>query len=223
MSPGLHLPARGLLFDNDSVLVDSEVSVAASWSRWADVHGLDPAGVTGMVHGRRAVDTVALLLPADRRTEAAELIDRFELEDVAGVTAVPGALDLVAGLPAAVWAVVTSGTRALAGARLATAGLPQPTVFVTAEDVAAGKPHPQGYAAAAAALGLDPAQALVLEDSPSGVAAGLAAGCAVLGIGERALETPAPVVVRDLVGARWTGDGLALPAEAVLRAPRDHG
>ena len=221
MSPHLHLPARGLLFDNDGVLVDSDASVATSWSRWAEVYGLDPAEVTGMVHGRRAADTVALLVPADRRPQAAALIDRFELEDVAGVTAVPGAVDLVTGLPAGMWAVVTSGTRTLAGARLAAAGLPQPAVFVTAEDVDAGKPDPQGYAAAAAALGLDPAQALVLEDSVSGVQVGLAAGCAVVGIGERALRTRAPVVVRDLVGARWTGDGLALSPEGVLRAPGD--
>jgi sugar-phosphatase len=220
---GVHLPARGLLFDNDGVLVDSEVSVAASWTRWSQVHGLDPAEVLEMVHGRRAADTVTLLVPEDRRAEATALIDRYELEDVAGATAVPGAPELVAQLPGGRWAVVTSGTRALAGARLTAAGLPWPAVFVTADDVAAGKPHPEGYAAAAAALGLEPTHTLVLEDSPSGVQAGLAAGCAVLGIGERALGTSAPVVVRDLVGARWTGDGLSLPADAVLRALRPDG
>jgi sugar-phosphatase len=223
VSPGLHLPVRGLLFDNDGVLVDSEATVVISWTRWAQVHGLDAAGVVEMVHGRRAADTVALLLPTGRRAEATALIDRFELEDVAAVTAVPGAPELLAQLPEGRWAVVTSGTRRLAGARLTAAGLPRPAVFITAEDVAVGKPDPQGYTAAAAALGLDAAQALVLEDSPSGVQAGLAAGCAVLGIGERALRTCAPVVVRDLVGVRWAGDGLELPAQAVLRAPHDHG
>jgi sugar-phosphatase len=220
---GVHLPVRGLLFDNDGVLVDSEASVTASWTRWAQVHGLDAAEVLEIVHGRRAADTVALLVPDDRRAAATALIDRFELEDIAGVTAVPGAPELVAQLPEGRWAVVTSGTRTLAGARLSAAGLPRPAVFVTAEDVAAGKPDPEGYAAAAAALGLESAHTLVLEDSPSGVQAGLAAGCAVLGIGERALGTGAPVVVRDLVGARWTGDGLALPADTVLRALRPDG
>jgi mannitol-1-/sugar-/sorbitol-6-phosphatase len=212
------LPARGLLFDNDGVLVDSDASVHAAWSRWAETQGLDPDEVTGTVHGRRAADTVALLVPGDQRDRAVALIERLELEDVDRVTPVPGARELVAQLPEGCWAVVTSGTRELAGARLTAAGLPQPAVFVTAEDVSAGKPDPQGYATAAAALGLLPALTLVLEDSASGVRAGLAAGCAVLGVGERALDSDAPVVVRNLVGVRWTGRGLALPADALLRA-----
>lgn len=221
----LLLPVRGLLFDNDGVLVDSDASVRSAWSRWAQTRGLDPEQVTAMVHGRRAADTVAMLVPVGQRDEAVASIERLELEDVDQVRPVPGARELVAQLPRESWAVVTSGTRELAGARLAAAGLPQPTVFVTAEDVAAGKPDPEGYAKAAAELGVEPAQALVLEDSDSdsGVRAGLAAACAVLGVGERALDTGAPVVVRDLVGARWSAAGLTVPAEAVLRAPQADG
>jgi sugar-phosphatase len=49
------------------------------------------------------------------------------------------------------------------------------------------------------------------------VSAGQAAGCRVVGVGHDALRTTAGVVVRDLTGARWTGDGLLLPAAAVLR------
>jgi sugar-phosphatase len=127
-------------------------------------------------------------------------------------------LDLVPQLAGVPWAVVTSGVRELATARLRAAGVALPAVVVTAEDVVAGKPDPEGYASAAAALGLAPADVLVLEDSRSGVAAGQAAGCRVVGIGQGALGTPADVVVRDLTGARWTRDGLLLPASAVLRA-----
>jgi sugar-phosphatase len=125
-------------------------------------------------------------------------------------------------LPPGTWAVVTSATRPLATARLQAAGIPVPEVFVTADDVAAGKPDPGGYLAAAAGLGLSPAHALVVEDSPSGVRAGIAAGCPVLGIGEEALDSAADVVVRDLAGARWAGDGLLLPAATVLRGPGRH-
>lgn len=222
LSPDLHVPAQALLFDNDGVLVDSLASVERCWARWAQAHGLDPAQVVPMVHGRRAADTVALLLPADQRAAAEAEIERYEIEDAEIVPAMAGVPTLLASLPVGAWAVVTSGTRPLATARLRSAGIPLPAVVVTAEDVAAGKPDPTGYASAARALGVDPGHALVLEDSPSGVTAGRAAGCPVLGIGEEALGTPADVVVRDLAGARWVGDGLLLPAATVLRGPAAH-
>jgi mannitol-1-/sugar-/sorbitol-6-phosphatase len=211
------LPARGLLFDNDGVLVDSEASVVASWSRWAVDHDLDPAEVMAAVPGRRAADTVALFVPpADVEASVAK-ITRYELEDVAGTTAVPGVADLVPQLTGVPWAVVTSGVWELATARLRAAGVPLPEILVTAEDVTAGKPDPEGYASGVHRLGLAPADVLVLEDSVSGIAAGQAAGCRVVGVGRDALRTAADVVVRDLTGARWTGPGLLLPAAALLR------
>jgi mannitol-1-/sugar-/sorbitol-6-phosphatase len=219
----VHLPARGLLFDNDGVLVDSEPSVVRSWRRWAVEHDLDPDEVMAVVPGRRAADTVAVFVKPAQVEESTALVTRFELEDVAGTTAVPGAVELVRQLAGVPWAVVTSGVRELATARLRAAGIPLPEIVVTAEDVTAGKPDPQGYAAAADRLGVPCSDALVLEDSTSGIAAGQAAGCRVVGVGEDALRTTADVVVRDLTGARWTGGGLLLPAAAVLRGPRRDG
>jgi sugar-phosphatase len=148
------LPARGLLFDNDGVLVDSEVSVVSSWSRWALDHDLDPAEVMAAVPGRRAADTVALFVDPAQVAGSTARITRYELDDVATTTAVPGVLDLVPQLRDVPWAVVTSGVRELATARLRAAGVPLPEVVVTAEDVTAGKPDPEGYASAAARLGL---------------------------------------------------------------------
>ena len=212
------LPARGLLFDNDGVLVDSEAGVVRAWTRWAVDNDLDLVEVLLAVPGRRAADTVALFMGAAAVPAAVADITRHELADVAGTTAVPGVLELVPQLGGVPWAVVTSGVRELASARLAAAGVPLPAVLVTAEDVTAGKPDPQPYLTGAARLRLPPADLVVLEDSPSGVAAGLAAGCAVLGVGELALETAATAVVRDLTGVRWTGEGLLLPAAALLRS-----
>jgi sugar-phosphatase len=211
------LPACGLLFDNDGVLVDSEASVVSSWSRWAVDHDLDPAEVLAAVPGRRAADTVALFVPPADVEASVEKITRYEVEDVAGTTAVPGVLDLLPQLTGVPWAVVTSGVRELAAARMQAAGVTPPALLLTAEDVSAGKPDPQGYRTAAARLGLAPADVLVLEDSVSGIAAGQAAGCRVVGVGDDALRTTADVVVRDLTGTRWTGAGLLLPATAVLR------
>lgn len=216
--PGRALPCLGLLFDSDGVLVDSDASVLLSWGRWATAWGLDPARVVDLVHGRRSVDTVALLVPADRQAEALAMVDRYEVEDAATVPALPGAADLLGSLAPGTWAVVTSAVRTLAAARLAAAGLPQPAVFVTAGDVVHGKPSPEGYATAAARLGLAPGDCVVLEDSAAGVTAGRAAGATVLGVSERALATDAPVVVRDLRGLRLHDQALHLPAEALLRS-----
>ena len=213
------LPAAGLLFDNDGVLVDSDAAVAVSWTRWAHRYALEPARVIATVHGRRSADTVATLLPPGEQPSATALIDAYEIEDSAAVTALPGAAALLPSLPPERWSVVTSGSRPLASARLRAAGLPLPRTWVTAEDVRRGKPDPEGYRLGAERLGLGVRDCLVLEDSAAGVAAGLASGAGVLGISERALATAAPVVVRDLDGVRWTGTGLLLPVAGLLRAP----
>jgi sugar-phosphatase len=218
MPDAIRLPCRGVLFDCDGVLVDSDISVARSWKRWAEAYGLRPEEVAEMVHGRRSQDTVGLLIAEPDRSEALATIDRYEVEDARIVTAIPGARELLSGMPDAAWAIVTSGVTPLARARLAAAGLPVPGVLVTADDVTAGKPAPDGFRAAAGALRLAPSDTVVLEDSPAGVEAARAAGVgAVLGVGERALETDADVVVPDLRAVRWTADGLAIRAEDALR------
>lgn len=212
----LHVPCRALLFDADGVLVDSDAIVEASWARWARRWGLEPDEVIATIHGRRSADSVPLLIAPEHRAEANADIDRSEIEDAGGVTACPGARELLASLPAGSWAVVTSGTLALASARFAAAGLPAPAVWVTADDVPAGKPDPTGYRMAARALGVPVGECLVLEDSHAGLAAGRAAGAGLLGVSERALGGGAPHVVRDLAGCAWVGDGLALQRDALL-------
>ncbi|HLH57762.1 MAG TPA: HAD-IA family hydrolase, partial [Streptosporangiaceae bacterium] len=120
---------------------------------------------------------------------------------LADVTAAPGAAELLArlgamagpgstGLP---WAVVTSADTKLAAVRLAAAGLAAPVV-ITADDVRAGKPDPEGYLLAAARLGVDPGRCLVVEDAAPGVAAGRAAGAMVAGL----KDVPADLQIRDL-------------------------
>lgn len=215
--PRLVLPCRGLLFDSDGVLVDSDASVVLSWSRWARHHGLDPEHVAGLVHGRRSADTVALLVPEEERARALAMIDSFEVEDAATVTACPGAGRLLAALPDGTWAVVTSAVRPLAEARLTAAGLPRPSVLVTADDVADGKPAPDGYQRAAALLGHPLEDCLVLEDSGAGVAAGRAAGARVLGVSSRALDTDADLVVADLSGLQFDGSAVHIAPHTVLR------
>jgi glycerol-1-phosphatase len=123
---------------------------------------------------------------------------------------IPGARPLLNQLIAhsAPWAIVTSGTVPLVGGWLGVLDLPRPSVLVTAESVANGKPDPTCYVMGQEQLGLangngapggeegegaapngvvrnggeEKKDLLVLEDSPAGIKAGKAAGCRVLGL-----------------------------------------
>lgn len=204
------LPAQALLFDCDGVLVDSDPSVVSAWSRWATSHGLEPAEVVELVHGRRAVDTVHHLIEPELRAEALELVNRYEIEDAGTVLAIAGADALLRSMPRDRWAIVTSALSDLARARITAAGLPFPDVLVTADRVAKGKPDPEGYLLAAKLLGRDPAVCIVVEDAPQGVAAARAAGVGwVVGVGPRAAEAGVDAVVDDLTALSWTAGGLA--------------
>lgn len=213
----MRLDCRGLLFDCDGVLVDSTDAGERAWGRWACEYGLDPERVTEGIHGRRSSETVALFLPGAERERGLRRIEEIEIGLAADTAPIPGAPELLAALPP-VWAIVTSASPALASARLAAAGVPRPAIVVTGEDVPAGKPAPDAYLRAAALLGLPATACVVVEDSPAGVRAGVAAGAAaVLGVGEKALVTPAAPVVRDLAGVTWAGTGLVLDRTGILR------
>jgi mannitol-1-/sugar-/sorbitol-6-phosphatase len=215
------LAGTAVLFDCDGVLVDSDLSVDRAWTRWANQYGLDATEVVAMVHGRRTADTVALLIGTAHRDEALAAIDAYELEDACAATGIGGARDLVAAIASDAWAVVTSGTNALARARLEAAGITPPPVVIAAEDVSRGKPAPDPYLAAAAALGVSPGASIVVEDSGSGVESARLAGVgAVLGVGTRALQTDADVVVADLHAVEWSPEGLVIAPHAALRPHR---
>jgi sugar-phosphatase len=171
-----------ILFDLDGVLMDSRVAVERAWERWAAGHGIDPVAVLAEAHGRRTIDTIRVIAPLlDVETEA-RLLEDAEALDFDGVTTLPGAAELLGALPSGSWTVVTSGTRTLATGRLTHGGLPIPEQLITADDVERGKPDPQPYLAGAAALGVDPADCLVIEDAPAGIEAGKAAGMTVLAL-----------------------------------------
>src|SRR5271157_3445790 len=176
----------GLLFDMDGVLVDSTPAVARVWKVWCEKHGFDPARVVKQAHGRPSLVTVQELLPhASPEAHLAEdlWLQQAEIADVADVVALPGAAQLLAQLPPDRFAVVTSAVRELAEVRFRAAGiLPLVRHMVTASDIQHGKPDPEPYLKGAAALGLSPGACVVIEDAPSGVRSGKAAGCRVLAI-----------------------------------------
>ncbi|GAA1974226.1 HAD-IA family hydrolase [Kitasatospora viridis] len=203
------LSARALLLDMDGTLVNSDAVVERCWRRWAAAQGLDGDHVMSVVHGRQGHLSMAILLP-ERPVEQNLAENRAmlaaETADTEGIVPVPGAPRFMAELAGLPHALVTSADTGLARVRMAAAGLPYPELAVTAEQVGASKPDPEGFLKAAAALGVDPADCLVFEDSQAGIQAGLAAGMRVVGVGPRAAAHRPTVQVADLTSVRVTRD-----------------
>ncbi|MFF5280602.1 HAD-IA family hydrolase [Streptomyces sp. NPDC013171] len=199
------LTTRALLLDMDGTLVNSDAVVERCWRRWADRQGLDAGEVLRVVHGRQGFATMAVLLPdrpmeenyADNRVMLAE-----ETADLDGVVPVPGAPAFMAAIADLPHALVTSADEALAQARMGAAALRMPETRITAESVGASKPDPEGFLKGAAALGFDPADCVVFEDSEAGIQAGRAARMRVVGVGPRAAAFAPDVHVADLTRLR---------------------
>ncbi|MER6030366.1 HAD-IA family hydrolase [Streptomyces sp. NPDC001851] len=207
MTPYRTLTPHALLFDMDGTLVDSTVVVERTWRRFARRHGLDAERILATAHGRRTGETVARYAPAgvDVAAETARLVAE-EVEDVEGVVAVPGAPELLAALPEDRWAVVTSAGRELTHRRMAAAGLPLPPLLISADDVREGKPSPEGYLAAAAALRVPAAATVVFEDAEAGLRAAVAAGATPVVVGaHRGPAAEGLLRVRDLREVTLTG------------------
>ena len=176
----MQIRCKGILFDMDGILISSLGSVERSWTKWAQMRGVDPVYACSIAHGCRSIDTVARLRP-DLDSEAENrIIEDMEVEDTEGITVLPGVLKLLAALPSDRWTVVTSATERLARVRMAAGRIPVPERFVSAELVTHGKPHPQPFLAGAALLGFAPEECVVFEDAASGTKAGRAAGCTVV-------------------------------------------
>lgn len=183
-------PVQAVLWDMDGTLVDTEPSWIAAEYRlvesfggsWNDEHAHALVGNPLMVSAEYLREHGGVPLPA------AEIVDRLLAEVIAEVRQStdwrPGIRRLLAetaaaGLPSA---MVTMSYRNLASA--VADQLPAGTfrTMVTGDEVRNGKPDPEAYLAAADRLGLDPARCLAIEDSPSGIASAVAAGCLVVAV-----------------------------------------
>jgi mannitol-1-/sugar-/sorbitol-6-phosphatase len=191
----------GLLFDMDGVLISSIGSVERCWRRWAKIYEIPGADTYDVPHGMRAIDIVKMLRPDIDPQEGLRVIEDMEIEDTGDLRVLPGVRDLLNRLPPERWAIVTSCTKRLMLGRLAAAGLPVPQRIISGDMVERGKPDPEPYRRGAELLGFTPADCVVVEDAPSGVGAGKAAGSRVLGV----LGTHS---VDDLKAADWVAESL---------------
>ncbi len=198
MSAGAGLPAA-VLWDFDGTLMDTEPVWAAMQAGYVrELGGRLPADFHRHTVGRPLTESVAYLasasgLPLDPVGVAAEMwLRMIALLGEVPLPWAPGARDLVAALADAgvPQAVVSTSVRAYLDSvlhRLPDAGF---AVVIAGDEVRQRKPHPEPYLTAARALGVRPEDSLVIEDSLSGVASGLAAGCAVLAV--PTADAPAP-------------------------------
>ncbi|HZG09346.1 MAG TPA: HAD family phosphatase [Allosphingosinicella sp.] len=195
---------RLLIFDFDGTIVDSSPLHARAFNEAFAGDGVtvDYPSIAGLTTDT-AIDQVALgaglsldpekraLLIADKRARALRLIEA-ELEPIAG------SLDFLkrAGTLFPM-ALCTSGSRPTIERALERVGLVGAfDPVITAGDVRQGKPHPEGFLKAAAHHGVAPAQALVFEDAPSGLAAASAAGI-------EAVHVVEPGAAREAGQADW--------------------
>jgi mannitol-1-/sugar-/sorbitol-6-phosphatase len=197
----IRISCRGVLFDLDGVLVDSIPAATRVWTAWALKQGFDPDEVVHKAYGRPSITTVREYLPeGDAEAENRE-IERREIADVEDVKALPGAVELLQALTPDRYAIVTSGTRPLAEARIRAASLPLPKNLVTSSDITRGKPDPEPYLKGAAKLGLSASDCVVIEDAGAGVRSAKAAGARVIG-----LRTSHSEAELRVAGADWIAE-----------------
>jgi len=181
----VEIEVGGILFDMDGVLVRSTSGDERCWTRWAERHRLADGFDIRRTHGRRAADIIREHLPhlseAELKQHLSDL-DAFAEEEQIGVTAFPGADELLSSIPLHRWTVVTSASERLMRSRLASVGIVSPRSAVGGDRVTRGKPDPEGYLRGAALLSRSPHECLVVEDAPAGIQAGRSAGCQVLAV-----------------------------------------
>lgn len=179
------------MFDNDGLLLDTEEAWTRAEVRLFEAHGstFTPAHKRDLIGSSHLVAAGKLELMLDQPGNGAALVDQLQAlvleEGRAGVAPRPGAAQLLddlaeAGVPLA---LASNSLRPFVDLVLGSSGLTDRfAVVVSGDDVAHPKPAPDLYLLACERLGVEARASVALEDSPTGVAAGRAAGMRVVGV-----------------------------------------
>lgn len=178
------------LFDMDGVIVDSNPTHTVALKQFCKQHGfeLTEQQLREKIYGRANKDWIPNLFGniepelVKKYAEEKEALFRSLYDDIVPV---PGLIDFLEQLDAASIkrAIATSAPRANVDFTLTKTETEQYFPIILDEAfVTTGKPHPEIYLKSAAAVGMAPSRCIVIEDSISGVTAGKAAGCKVIGI-----------------------------------------
>jgi HAD superfamily hydrolase (TIGR01509 family) len=185
---------QALLFDFDGVLADTENIHIAAWQRTLAELGWEVPDAECARAAEEDDRDFAARIFAAQNIKHADVAGWVLRKQALAITMLNDSPRLYPGVSALVEAVrgrrrlaVVSGTwRANVDTVLQAAGLASAFELIIAkEDVAAVKPAPDCYRLALERLGLEPSQAIALEDSPTGLMAARAAGVRVLAVGHR--------------------------------------
>lgn len=180
---------QAVLFDMDGTVCDTEPAWMATEgemarrydAEWTTEDGLALVGNNLLDSGRYLKHRMGLAAPVEEIVD--ELLDGVMSHLAAGtIEWRPGALELIsacneAGLPTA---LVTMSYRRFADAVVNAMPYGRFDAVITGDEVANGKPAPDSYLTAAAALGVEAGRCVAIEDSPVGAASAYAAGCRVV-------------------------------------------
>jgi HAD superfamily hydrolase (TIGR01509 family) len=203
-----------VLFDMDGTLFDSEKLWDIAIFELAGTYGAEVPVQTRMAMVGTAMASSMRLLhdgigqPWRDPVHSSEWIhERVGQLFVTDLVWRPGARELLAEVKAAgvPTALVTATARRLVDIAIQTAGRENFDALVCGDEVSDAKPHPEPYLRAARLLGVDIADCVAIEDSPTGVASAAAAGAQVL-----AIPHHVPISERPRVSLRPTLDGVTL-------------
>ena len=201
------LACSAVVFDCDGTLIDSEQTWLDLMAQLLAERKL-PADEVSSVRGVAAAEAAARLaaVTGERKDELCKEIDRRYSEALTSITQpMPGVLELLSSLDDAIpTAVATNGRRADVEAMLGRVGVAKHMRhLLTIDEVECGKPEPDLYIRACAAMGHRPSVVVAFEDSAVGARAAHDAGCRVVGLGD---EVPDELVVAraaNLAGVRF--------------------
>jgi HAD superfamily hydrolase (TIGR01509 family) len=179
---------RAVLFDMDGLLVDSEpVWSVAEAEMMAWLGGPWSLEIKALCVGRRVDESCRILVGVAGSSVPPEQAEEWLAGRMCellreNLPLLPGAVELVDACRAegVRTALVSSSYRALVDVALESIGAERFDVTVAGDEVVDAKPAPEPYERAAAALGVHPADCVVVEDSAAGAQSGEAAGCPVL-------------------------------------------
>ena len=175
---------KGILFDLDGVLIDSETQYTAFW---AEIEKIYPTGIPDYPMAIKGTTLSKILenYPDDGTRQ--DIIDRIHrFEDIIRYHKYPGVSSFLRDVKAhgIATAIVTSSDNVKMGYLFEQLpGLrPWFDTVIDGTMVSRSKPDPEPYLTGARMLGLEPQQSVVFEDSFQGIASGIAAGCHVIGV-----------------------------------------
>ena len=211
-------PIRAFIFDFDGVIADSEIVSSRVLADGLTDAGLPttPEEARQRYTGLSRADTLTAIAAQWGGRVPADLADRLDEATTtafsAGVTPVTGAVDFIRAVARYPRAIASSSASLVIHAHLKEFGLEGvfgAHIYSGREHVDRGKPWPDLYLHAARALGISPAQTLVIEDSPVGARAALAAGARVLGLAAASHCTPILTAALAAEGVEAVFDGYA--------------